>query len=213
MGQVVNGMISVYAYPRPSSPGMAPSSSEPGFAADVRAAGEYFVVEYDDIFHLADQILGIQNGLKGHPCLTLLEIHAHGNPSEFNGWCSWQPSDILRLAKPHWCDNSRLYLTGCNTGTTDPQTTDPARGAIPIAQVVANLIPVVPKAFRFTVFGTLGYSYGCHALGTTQTWAVGGLGPINYGAPFKGSRDAEPDPNLSDPAATAYKAFRGPNSA
>jgi hypothetical protein len=213
MGQVVNGMISVYAYPNPRSSGMAPSAREPGFAEDVRAAGVYFIVEYDNVQDLANQILGIQNGLRGRPVLSLLEIHAHGSPSEFNGWCGWQPTDIRVLAKPHWSDISKLYLTGCNTGTTDPQASDPARGAVPIAQVVANQIPVVPKAFRFTVFGTLGYSYGCHALGTTQTWEVGGCLGIHYGAPFRGSRDTEPDPTNRDPASGAYKPFWGPNSA
>jgi len=219
MGRVVNGTISVYAFASPNAPDWcSPSSSEPGQADEVRAAGEYFVVEYESLALLVDQILGIQNGLKGKPCLRVLELHAHGSPCTMNGFMAAYADDIDLLAKPRWSDDSSLYLSGCNTGLTDPQSTDPRWGAVPIAQVIANAIPRAPKAFRFTVFGTVGYSHGCHALGTTQTWAVGGvsilgLATYHYAAPFTGGQDTEPDPTLPDPAAPAYKAFRGPNSA
>jgi len=214
MGRVVKGQISVYAYASPNGPEEnSPSGTEPGQGGDVKAAGEYFVVEYESLDLLVDQIIGIANGLKQKPSVKLLELHAHGSPCSMNGFWSAYGSDLAKLAKIIWSDDSSLYLTGCNTGLTDASTSDPRWGAIPIAQAWANAIPLIPKKFRFTVYGTVGYSVGCHALGTTTTYEVGGLRPFTYHAPFTGGRDTQPDPTKPDPAAGAYLPFRGPNSA
>ena len=214
MGKVINGQISIYAYASPNAPGYSPSSTEPARGNEVLAAGEYFVVEYETQDLLIDQIVGILDGLQQKPSLRRLELHAHGDPSGINGFTGRYPSDMARFGRIRWSDDSSLYLTGCNTGLTDATATTPGDGAVPVAQIWANALPLVPKQFRFTVYGTVGYSTGCHALGTTATYEVGGnWGIINYGAPFTGGRDTEPDATKPDPAAGAYQAFRGPNSA
>jgi hypothetical protein len=214
MGSVIGGQISVYAYPGAhASPNFGMSASEPTLGDEVRDAGVYFVVEYETQDELLDQIIGILDGLKQKPSLGILEIHAHGDPSGIDGFGSAYPSDLARFGRLRWSDNSRLYLTGCNTGLTDATANDPGWGAVSVAQVWANALPLQPKQFRFTVFGTVGYSNGCHALGTTATSEIYRFRPFFDYGPFTGGRDTKPDPALSDPAAGAYAWFRGPNSA
>ncbi len=210
MGTVVKGKIRIFSYANPKVDGLDGYAPIASLLKNVKARSpEYFIVEYDNKDDLIDQCAGILAGLKQKPCLELLEILAHGTPSRVNRMWTEEVTGggWARLAHLKWCDDTSIYLTGCNTGNRLRS----FPGWPNVAECLAAQIPAVAKAFRCTVYGTVGYHYGSHAGKDGRTVAIYTDSKGNTHASQLHARDDKFD--ATQPFDFTFRGFRGPNSA
>lgn len=210
MGKVINGMIRIFSYANPAKDGLEGYAPIAVVLKYVKAnSPEYFIVEYDSRDDLIAQCDGILNGLKQKPALEILEVLAHGTPSRVNRMWTEEVTGGMwdGLARLRWADNASIYLCGCNTGTRLRS----FPGWPNVAECLANRIPAVPKAFRCTVYGTVGYYYGSHAGKDGRAVAIYTDPQGNVHASQLYARDDKFDP--SQPFDVTFRGFRGPDSA
>lgn len=234
MGFVVDGKLRVFAYPNPKSrrphtgtipqrncwPGHHFTAAEiTAFTAKVaRVSPEYYIIGYDDLNDLISQItilLNNQTWISGtppvihhHPCLEVLELNSHSNPSRCGGVCRGNMDQFADAVDAlNYCDELRIYLSGCNTGCRDG-----ARGGANIAELLADLIPAARRhrQYRCTVYGTKGYQNGANASKDSSVTRQSSSSSKIYD--YSQDQPTHPTPisTLTDPT---YRGFRGANSA
>jgi len=234
MGFVVNGMLRVYAYPKPHNThphtGGIPkrdcwpthpfdSSDISSFVNRVKLVSpEYYIVGYDDLNHLISQIvqlLNTQTWKSGtppvtyhHPCLQVLEIASHANPARCGGICSHNIAQFANAVDAlTYCDELKIYFSGCNTGCRNPDSPgDPS-----LAEALAELLPSASKhkQYRVTVYGTKGYQTGSNA-GKDSEVTRDEYGGTTY---LFAQDKKQPTTTTSTADDPTYRGFRGPNSA
>jgi hypothetical protein len=140
------------------------------------------VMDYDDIDALVS-LTALELDLDpDHPCLSLLEIDAHGCPSSLNDiYAGTIDGAATKLMTLKWCDAGDIYLCGCNTGNGDPQASEPR----PIAELLAKAMKYDASTFphRITVHGSLGYLSGTHMAGTERTTGTYRDGGVDFTRP------------------------------
>jgi hypothetical protein len=164
------------------------------------------VLDYHNINDLVQQVSNLLVIDPDHPCLSSIEIIAHGNPSVINDLAvadatSW--GGKLKALK--WCDAGSIYLAGCNTGLQLDKRY-PAQRRGPIAKMLADAMAYDPSSFpvHITVYGSSGYLSGCHTLSDEKTiktfseteWHAGLQFPpfwreTTEWPPFEGATDAQ----------------------
>ena len=174
--------LSVVAYPSDALGGKNCSRTRAEIKAAAAAAGfEY--VDYSSLGQLFNKVKALLAPAP-HPCLQVLEIFSHGNPSICNGLNDTSVANFGALLKGppglNLCDSLSIYLSGCNTGLHDasrPGSWD-AAGIYHyhpcVAEELAGAMQFVQGTFEVhvTVFGTVGYKEGSHVghdISTEQT--------------------------------------------
>ncbi len=235
MGYVVNGQLRVFAYPSSATvgrhtghipdagcwPGVALSAYDitSTIAKVALESPEYYIIGYQDLNQLISQIellLQTETWTTGnppvvhkHPCLEVLEISSHSNPTKCGGICSGDMANFAdEIDSLSYCDELKIYLSGCNTGNV--------YGGYCLAQSLADLIPSAQrmKQYRCTVYGTKGYQTGTNAgknsKVTKDYTASDGTVHLRYD-----HAEDQPPPHTTISMATdpTYRGFRGANSA
>jgi hypothetical protein len=143
----------------------------------------YAMIEYESIEDLCTRI---GNQMQAGDTLADLELSGHGSPRgcallnvDRLGGTGGYAQELMAL---RWDEPCNLYLSGCNTGTTDKKGGVSDSLAKQVAAAMKLGTPVeskqnMPFDRHMTVWGTLGYfeawSSGTHlALGSNQVRAV-----------------------------------------
>jgi len=235
MGFVVDGKLRVFAYPNPGKvgrhtghipdrgcwPGVSFTAAQvAALAARVsQVSPEYYIIGYDDLNQLITQIAALLQSetwttgtppvIHHHPCLEVLEIRSHSRPAKCGGICEGNIRNFAgEIDSLVYCDELKIYLSGCNTGNVDDN--------FCIAQSLADLIPAArrQKQYRCTVYGTKGYQTGSNAgknsnVTRDYTDAQGHVYPR-----YEHSEDQKlPRKTQSTADDPTYRGFRGANSA
>lgn len=138
------------------------------------------LVDYQTFDDLAATIQRLLNDDPDHPCLHVVEIYHHGSPISLDnmhrrtavapaGGVAPPPaagSDDVRNwgtalgALTPWCDEGKIFLSGCNTGLTPISLPGPS-----LAALLAAALPAFSPTFqhRIRVYGSAGYLTGSHA--------------------------------------------------
>jgi hypothetical protein len=131
--------------------------------------GFKYIENFKDIDQLVQIIRALIDSDPDKPCLQVLEIHAHANPSVIDSlFITGSKMTALKeagkaLKRAKWCDSGSIYLSGCNTGLTESGViTVPPIGSI--AQELAKAMPYDPSKFptHITVYGSAGYLRNTH---------------------------------------------------
>lgn len=155
--------------------------------------GHKVIKAFSTVDDLANKVAALLTADPDHPCLSLLEIKSHANPTVCNS-IDFESVAAAggKLRKLKWCDTGSIYLSGCNTALTLPGVVEiPPKG--PLAQRLAKAMWVTPGTFesKITVFGTVGYLNGTHMKGDTKVTEISnGDGPFRYNA-YDGATDAK----------------------
>ena len=178
---------------------------------------EYYIYQFENLPHLAAYLAHLQqtetwtdqqtNQLLKHPVIEILEECGTACRTNAMDW-TYTPSrrtiSATAIAQLSWADDFSIYLTGCNTGCRE---IEDEQG---VAEYLADRIPVVPQAFRCTVYGTVGYHWGTHAGGdgaASPDYERNGIHYQNFFWQRHGkTKDSDPDPSMR-----SYRGFRGPN--
>src|SRR5688572_26334284 len=98
------------------------------------------LVDYQTVGDLAAAIQQLLNTDPDHPCLHVVEIYHHGSPEKLDNMARGSsvapPGGVAPPPAPGssdvrnwgtalggltpWCDEGKIFLSGCNTGLTDP---------------------------------------------------------------------------------------------
>lgn len=130
------------------------------------------IVPYNDLNEIIQGIQQFQQNDPDHPCLLILEIIAHGDPTSLNGFTR---TDINTIAAAFmqlvWCDNAKIFLSGCNTGLPMDTSSNPTAVIGPFAKMLADAMPynATSFAYKIDVHGSAGYLSGSYSQGSTDT--------------------------------------------
>jgi hypothetical protein len=139
------------------------------------AAGYDVIMDYTSI---DDLIVKVNAIVKKDPTniLQILEIHSHADPTLCDYIDTKNVKDVGQKFKDKlpWCDNSFLYLSGCNTATYHDGVEIPRKG--PIAERLraemkyqSSRTDGTKFEVHLTIYGTKGYKGGTHMKGDTRT--------------------------------------------